>query len=174
MAVSDYIEAHRKKRVIPKDQFGHADKLLDTEEILDVKDITTFSKLVSRQALLANVDSDELLHMYQEDARILTSLLDMARRDSAFEYPFLVLYSSWMGELGLTRTKDGTERILQANVMGTGYHPREDLGGYGSDMYGQDEEASGSILDNLQNKLGAFRNRNKQRWKTSGKLSSRM
>lgn len=173
MSVSNYVDAHRKKRVIPKDQFGHADKLLDTEDILDVKDIVSFSKLVSRQALLANVDSDALLNMYQEDARILTSLLDMARRDSAFEYPFLVLYSSWMGELGLTRTKDGTERILQANVQGAGYHPQQDLGGYGSDLYAQEEESS-SILDNLQSKLGGFRNRNKQRWKTSGKLSSRL
>jgi hypothetical protein len=126
--INKYMDTLRKARVYPDDPFKHAYSLIDTDD--DV--IVTFSKLVEKRILLANISDDRMLRFYQNDVILLCQFLDMARREPSLENFFLKTYYGWVGELALTRTKDGMERKLQATAGG--YAPRSDMAGYGAQM----------------------------------------
>lgn len=127
--INRYMNTLRKARVYPDDPFKHAFSLIDTE---DDEGLVTFSRLVEKRILLANISDDRMLRFYQNDVILLCQFLDMARREPNLQNFFLKTYYGWVGELALTRTKEGMERKLQATAGG--YAPRSDMAGYGAQM----------------------------------------
>jgi len=106
----DYVKNAFQFKFVPKDQFSHAYFLLTTEP----KDVEEFFELINKHALLGNIDSDRLMRFYQNDIYFLTNLFELQRREPALRNLFKVLYTSWIFEIALTRTKKGLERQLQA------------------------------------------------------------
>lgn len=106
---SDYVKSAFLFRFIPKDQFSHAYYLLSSEP----KDISEFQELISKHALLGNIDSDRLMRFYQNDVHFLTNFFEMQQREPALKNFFKVIYTAWVFEVALTRTKKGMERQLQ-------------------------------------------------------------
>ena len=134
--MSEYVKHSKQIGNIPKDQFGHAFSLLARDET----DIDDFQRLLQNHILLANIKDDKLIRLYQNDGLLLTSFYDMQRRYAPLSPIFKYLYYGWIMELGLTRIKDGKERILQA-MPGTGFQPTMDnRGGYGFEDVRQDEQ----------------------------------
>lgn len=122
---------------IPKDEYGHGVYMIKP----DKEDVNTFQQILQKQILLANIGDDTMLRYYQNDIVNLTSLFGMQKRDPSLRQLFLELYYGWLNELGLTRTKDGMERKMQASVGK--YNLQEILKGYGIDLphlQGQQED----------------------------------
>jgi len=144
----------------PHDPYGHAAGLIED----DLEDIRVFSQLCSKQVMLANISDDKLLRLYQNDMILLTNLFDMARREPQLQPFFFVTYYGWLGELKITRAKDGFERWAQANVAATSIQPKGQIQGYGSDQQqqGQGQQESTNVIQKLfQRAKGAGRNMGK-------------
>jgi len=127
--MSQYLEQNRKGKTLPDDPFKHATNLMENEQ----ENVAKFTELVDKKILLANISEDRMMRLYQNDIVLLTELFDMAQREPQLKNFFCKIYYGWTGELSLTRTKDGTERKLQA-VPGGSYAPKEQLSGYGMNL----------------------------------------
>ena len=113
----------------PQSTPEHAYSLLQPSDRV----IDRAGKLHQQSMLLAFVKENQLIRLYQNDFILLESLFDMTRRDkeNTMGLCFLheYLYNGWIGELNMTRTKDGLERGYQALVAGA--IPPRDMSGYG-------------------------------------------
>lgn len=155
MDLKEYANVISKGKYIPKDPFAHATMLIDA----DTDEVKKFNQLLERQILLANINDDKMLRLYQNDIRILTSLFSIVCREPKIEKFFFEQYYSWKGELALTRTKDGLERKMQANVGG-GYQP-DNLSGFGEDISYQPEHQDYNMIRDLMRQR---RSRGNTKW----------
>ena len=153
----DFVSAVQGGKVIPKDAFSHAFTLVD---ISAQDDIRTFSSILEKHILLANLGDDRKIRLYQNDIVLLTNLFDMALREPALVSLFKQLYFGWKGEIAITRTKDGLERKLQATA-GKGYAPRNDMVGYG-DMLAQLDNQEASLFEKLTARFGGNQQQQQQ------------
>jgi hypothetical protein len=116
--MGQYFKESGKMSFRPDSPYSHGAYLLQD----DGEDFFTFQSLINKRVLLAFIETSELMAYYQTDIELLMQMFDQARREPALRYPFLVQYNSWIGELSITRAKEGMERKLQANAGG-GYQP---------------------------------------------------
>jgi hypothetical protein len=112
--------------------------------------------------MLGTVSDDTLLRLYQNDAIILTSLFDMARREPSLRMVFNVIYYGWQGELSLTRTKSGIERRMNASLGAL--VPDPNFVGFGNDLQmpedeqGQDDSGGlGGLMSRFQPRINQQR-----------------
>ena len=126
--IASYLRSTMKNRILPDDPFKHAYAILESDD----DEIHEFSKLAEKRVLLANISDDKMLRLYQNDMILLCQLFDMSRREDQLRSFFLKTYYGWIGELSLTRAKDGLERRLQASAGG--YQPKDMMGGYGTGL----------------------------------------
>ena len=149
----DFVGAIQGGKIIPKDAFSHAFTLVD---ISAVDDVRTFSAILEKHILLANLGDDRKIRLYQNDIILLTNLFDMTIREPQLYNLFKQLYYGWKGEIAITRTKDGLERKLQATA-GKGYAPRNDMVGYG-DMLADLDRQEQSLFEKLTNRFNQGNN----------------
>lgn len=121
----------KQMRFVPKDQYSHAYILLESEP----KDIQTFSELIHKHVLLGNIDNDRIMRFYQTDVHFLVNLFEMKNRDKGLNNLFNVIYTAWVFEVSLTRTKKGMERQLQAFV-----NQLQNVQGFGQQVYQEQKE----------------------------------
>jgi hypothetical protein len=154
--VRDFVGAIQGGRIVPKDAFSHAFTLVDIGTSDDVK---SFSAILEKHILLANLGDDKKIRLYQTDIVLLTNLYDMQLREPLLYAFFKQMYYGWKGEIAITRTKDGLERKLQATA-GKGYAPRNDMVGYG-DMLADLERQESSLFEKLTQRFtGGNQNQN--------------
>lgn len=128
---------------IPKDQFSHAYYLISNDDI----SIDEFTNLINKHVLLSNIDNDRIMRLYQNDVHFLVNLFELQKRDNSLTNLFNVLYTSWVFEVSLTRTKKGMERQLQAFV-----NQVQNLQGFGHQIYQEQKEQE----KNKQNIIGGI------------------
>lgn len=143
----------------PKDPFSHAKYLLEEQDdiVFDGRFQPKFHKLVGKMQMLGTVSDDTLLRLYQNDAIILTSLFDMARREPALRMVFNVIYYGWQGELSLTRTKSGIERRMNASLGAM--LPDPNFVGFGEGLQMPEEEMQQDDSGGLGAIMSRFRPR---------------
>ena len=149
----EYAMLAEEAMAYPRDAFELTSFAFDTNNPREVAEaLGKFSTLVNKNILLANV-SEQLLGLYQNDARILTHMFSLACRDPGIRPYFKVQYYGWVHELSLTCTKDGKFADMFAKVVSmkdTRYRP-----GYGSEMFADEEPAqSGGIKEKLKKMFG--------------------
>ncbi len=125
-----------KDKISPKDPFSHAAWLLQPDEasVFDVH-----RPVVSKQTQLANIEQDQFIRFYQNDAVILTQMRELAAREPALEDVYETIVHGWEAELLITKMKGGLERQLQGTTGGS-YIPRSDFSGYGADFAAQQQQ----------------------------------
>jgi len=121
----------QKIKSVPKDQFSHAYYLISND------DITTdeFVNLINKHVLLSNIDNDRIMRLYQNDVHFLVNLFELQKRDNSLTNLFNVIYTAWVFEVSLTRTKKGMERQLQAFV-----NQVQNVSGFGQQIYQEKEQ----------------------------------
>lgn len=144
-SLQEYINSNRKTKPTPKDPYAHASFLLGSEQ----EAISEFNQLISNEAKLSFIRDDRLLRLYQKDITYLVALFAMARKDPDMREVFLNLYYGWLGELALTRAKDGTERKLQGAVGQSAYSPKDTLQGLGLALPQEQGEQQGNIISRI-------------------------
>jgi len=127
VSLQNYVNKMQQTTPTPKDAYSHATYLISSED----KIIAEFHDLLKKEVMLATISNDQLLKYYQRDITLLVNMFSMALRDPDMAEVFRILYYGWLGELGITRTKDGLERKLQASIGQSGYAPRENMLGLG-------------------------------------------
>lgn len=153
--VRDFVGAMQGGKIVPQNAFSHAFTLVDISTQDEVK---TFSSILEKHILLANLGDDRKIRLYQNDIILLTNLYDMQLREPALYTLFKQLYYGWKGEIAITRTKDGLERKLQATA-GKGYAPRNDMVGYG-DMLADLDRQEASLFEKLTQRFSQGNNQN--------------
>jgi len=139
-SAQDYINKLQQGKPVPKDPYSHATFLISTEE----DKIHEFHQLISKEVILASIRDDKVLKLYQRDITILVDLFSMALRDPDMAEVFINRYYGWIGELSITRTKDGSERKLQGAVGQSSYAPKDDMLGFG--MPNQPQQGGGANM----------------------------
>ena len=158
-AMGNLVDNARRGIVVPHDQYAHAAALLRH----DTESVNEFTQLLRSEILLANIGTDQMLRFYQIDAKDLTALFSMAKRDESMKLVFNQLYFTWVWELSMTRTLGGVERHLQASAAG--YAPSGMAGGFGDQFQEEyEEKKKNSLLDKTIGKLTKG-NQQKSRWK---------
>lgn len=127
VSLQNYVDKMKQTPPTPKDAYSHATFLISTEQ----DKIAEFHQILNKEVMLATISNDQLLKYYQRDITLLVDMFAMALRDPDMAEVFRVRYYGWLGELGITRTKDGLERKLQASIGQSGYAPRENMLGLG-------------------------------------------
>lgn len=136
VGIQEYINKTQQGKPVPKDPYSHATYLISTEQ----EKIAEFYQLINKEVVLASIRDDLILKLYQRDITILVDIFSMALRDPDMQEVFLNRYYGWIGELALTRTKDGAERKLQGSVGQSAYAPKDAMLGYGSLPQGQQQQ----------------------------------
>lgn len=146
MDMQSFIGGVSSTKEKPHDPFSHAASLMDE----DHNDISAFSQICSKSVILANVEDNKLLRLYQNDIIILTQLYSAALREPELRTLFLTIYYGWLGELKLTRAKDGLELKAQ-HTVGSSFQPKGMMRGYGP----AEESPSGeqNLIEKLFNKV---------------------
>lgn len=133
----------QKIKSVPKDQYSHAYFLISNDDI----SIDEFTNLINKHVLLSNIDNDRIMRLYQNDVHFLVNLFELQKRDNSLTNLFNVLYTAWVFEVSLTRTKKGMERQLQAFV-----NQVQNLQGFGQQIYQEQKEQE----KNKQNVIGGI------------------
>lgn len=141
VGLQEYINKSNQGKPTPKDPYAHATYLISS----DNEKISEFHQILNKDIMLATISNDQLLKYYQRDITLLMDLFGMALRDSDMAEVFTVRYYAWLGELGITRTKDGLERKLQASIGQSGYAPRENMLGLGVPAIPQQEQEKNRV-----------------------------
>jgi len=134
-----FLEQARKGHYRPQNEYEHGHELIDSEldesgGELDIVHGMKFSSLISKHIQTANLGTDTLLRIYQNDSILLPYFLNFARRNEGCVSPFFNKYIAWRNELLMTKTMKGNERILQA-MIGTKFQANQQgLGAFGSQM----------------------------------------
>jgi len=95
---------------IPDNQFGHAWQLVDIRR----GKVSSFDDLLNPHLFLASINDEKTLRFYQNDILWLNGLFRLSQKDKAIDYVFEPLWNSFLTELRLTGTLDGSERIYQS------------------------------------------------------------
>jgi len=109
---NDFVRANRESSISPTNVPEHAYALLGRDE----SDLNNPRKLLQPQMLLGYIKDSYMIRLHQNSYILLQSLFSMSQRDPRLSGLFNYLYQGWIGEMALTRTKDGMERIMQASV----------------------------------------------------------
>jgi hypothetical protein len=136
---------------LPKDPYEHATLLLEGTKQNDYQDKMNFS---SKRAKLANLGSDKLLELEQDEVRCLIDFYDMAIVDPVFRDFAETRYAKWINAIDLTRGRDNAERKQQARV-GVTPNTEAGYGSYGAEavQFQQDQRnEKKDFLTNLFNK----------------------
>jgi len=107
---SNYTQQTQKYDKMPDNQFGHAWSLINIKQ----GGVKEFDDLLNPHLFLGAIDDPKTLKFYQNDMYWLTSLFRLAKNDKMMEYVFEPLWHSFLTEVRLTGTLDGSERIYQA------------------------------------------------------------
>jgi len=115
---------------LPTDPYSHATLLLETSKTSDYQDKMNFT---SKRAKLANLGTDKLLELEQDEVRCLIDFYDMAEVDLTFKDFFETRYAKWINSIDLTRGRENAERKQQARV-GVTPNTEATYPGYGADQ----------------------------------------
>ncbi len=123
---------------MPQDAYQHATLLLEGTKANDYTDKQNFT---SKRAKLANLGSDKLLELEQDEVRCLIDFFDIGVVDPVFKDFAETRYAKWINSIDLTRGRENAERKQQARV---GVTPNTDAtySAYGNDQiqFQQDQE----------------------------------
>ena len=146
-----YIRKTEQGKPLPNDPYKHGAYLLESDK--DV--IEDFYQLINKDVLLANISDNKLMALYQIDINLLMDMFGLALIDKDMVDVFSIRYYGWLGELAITRTKDGAERKLQATIGQTAYRPAEGMTGYGLNQPQPEQEGQRvNIIKKLFNRGG--------------------
>jgi hypothetical protein len=159
VGIQEYINKMQQGKPTPKDPYSHATYLISTEE----DKIGEFHQLISKEVILASIRDDKVLKLYQRDINILVDLFSMALRDPDMAEVFINRYYGWIGELSITRTKDGSERKLQGAVGQSSYAPKDDMLGFGMPNAPQGQGGGANMIKRFFPGQGGQQNQNQQR-----------
>ena len=134
---------------LPKDPFEHATLLLDGTKPRDYQDKMNFS---SKRAKLANLGSDILLGLEQEEVCALIDDFDLGIVDPKFKEFAETRYAKWINSIDLTRGMDSAERKQQGRV-GVTPNTEAAYGAYGSEQVQFQQEQQRDKKDFLTNIL---------------------
>jgi hypothetical protein len=95
---------------MPDNQFSHAWSLINVRQGA----VRNFDDLLNPHLFLGAIDDVKSLRFYQNDMFWLTSMFRLAKADPAMMYVFEPLWHSFISEVRLTSTLDGSERIYQS------------------------------------------------------------
>jgi len=105
-----YTQYTQQYQNMPDNQFAHAWSLINSRQ----GHVNVFDDLLNPHLFLGSVDDPKSLRFYQNDMFWLTNMFALARNDKSMKYVFEPLWFSFITELRLTSTIDGSERIYQA------------------------------------------------------------
>jgi len=142
MAWKEYVKGVKKLKSVPDDPYKLSYALLESDEINI--DEATFTSLINKHILLANLDNDRLMRFYQNDAYFITNLFRIAKKDKSLKPVFNTIYTSWLMELAITRAKKGLERQYQ-NPFGNRVSSKS-LSGFGKDIKIKEDEQAQYII----------------------------
>lgn len=97
-------------RIIPRNEFEHSTMLLEPGKMPNKPEIM---ELIQKEIILANIQDDQLLRIYQLQFNAIIEFYDMGLWASVGEN----LYTKLMAELALSRAKGNAERIYQAGAI---------------------------------------------------------
>jgi len=147
----EHLQKTAQTRAKPTSEYEFYDGLIDSELRDEEKRgemLLKFSQIVDKHVQLANIGSDVLLRLYQNDSAIMCDWLDMSSREPFIAHVFAPIYFAWRGELLLTNTKEGKFLSLLGRV-GKGQGLGQ-TGSFGTDEAYSQEEVS--IFDKLLNR----------------------
>jgi len=107
---SQYTQQTQRYDNMPDNQFGHAWSLINIKQ----GKVENFDDLLNPHLFLGAIDDPKTLKFYQNDIYWLTSIFRQAKEDEMMRYVFEPLWHSFLTEVRLTGTLDGSERIYQA------------------------------------------------------------
>jgi hypothetical protein len=105
-----YTQYTQRYENMPDNQFSHAWRLINVRQ----GKVRNFDDLLNPHLFLGSIDDVKSLRFYQNDMFWLTGMFRLAKEDKAMEYVFEPLWHSFLSEVRLTSTLDGSERIYQA------------------------------------------------------------
>lgn len=97
-------------KMIPEHEFEHKALLIDIHK---TGMNPTALELISKEVLLANIDDDHLLRIYQLQLANIMEWHDMNLWDSVGKF----MYAKFIGELSLSRSRGSMERLFQAGAI---------------------------------------------------------
>ena len=123
---------------MPGSPYEHATLLLEGTKSNDFTDKMNFT---SKRAKLANLGSDKLLELEQDEVRCLIDFYDMGVVDPAFKDFAETRYAKWINSIDLTRGRENAERKQQARV-GVTPNTEATYSAYGNDQvqFQQDQD----------------------------------
>ena len=107
---SKFTQFTQRFQYIPDNPYGHAWSLIHVKQ----GKLDDFEDLLNPHLFLGSVEDPKSLSIYQNDLYWLTSFFTLARKDEKFKYVFEPLWYSFLMEIRVTSTLDGSERIYQA------------------------------------------------------------
>jgi hypothetical protein len=105
-----YTQYTQRYENMPDNQFSHAWSLINVRQ----GKVREFDDLLHPHLFLGAIDDAKSLRFYQQDMFWLTNMFRLAKDDPAMQYVFDPLWHSFLSEVRLTSTLDGSERIYQA------------------------------------------------------------
>ena len=138
---------------MPNSPYEHATLLLEGTKGVDYQDKMNFT---SKRAKLANLGSDKLLELEQDEVRCLIDFYDMGVVDNVFIDFAQTRYAKWINSIDLTRGRENAERKQQARV---GVTPNTDATytAYGNEQVQfqqEQEKQKGNFISDLINRNG--------------------
>lgn len=147
-ALNEYLQLFFKRSInlgfMPAGPYQHAAYLMTSDASeLEHKEI------MSKDAMLGNISSPEMISFLLDDKDMLTSWSEMAKEDPLLEEFYKSLVLAWLAEFRITRSSGGFERAAQGSPNGDffGMNPR----GYGLPE-SPEEQKKGGIFDFLKGK----------------------
>jgi len=105
-----YSQYTQRYENMPDNQFSHAWSLINVRQ----GDVRNFDDLLNPHIFLGAIDDVKSLRFYQNDMFWLTNMFGLAKYDPAMKYVFDPLWHSFLTEVRITSTLDGSERIYQS------------------------------------------------------------
>jgi hypothetical protein len=113
VGLDKYAERLGDSRSRSSNQYALGHHVLETER----SNISKMSDILQHDLKLANISGDDNIRLYQNDILLLVAAYDLASKDIVMSRPFNMLYYGWLGELSITRSKDGYAVKQMASVM---------------------------------------------------------
>jgi hypothetical protein len=107
---SKYIERSSFYSNIPDNPYAQQYQLINKPS----KKIEHPDEIVDSTIQLGNIKDSKTMILYQRDARLLNRFYDLASRSDGVASLFNTIYFGWRGEIKLTASLEGRERMLQS------------------------------------------------------------
>lgn len=107
---SDYTQKTQRYDKMPDNQFGHAWNLINIKQ----GDVKEYDDLLHPHLFLGAIDDFKTLKLYQDVSDYIDSIFSLAQHDEAMKTVFNNVFYSFIKDVRLTGTLDGSERIYQA------------------------------------------------------------